>query len=124
MIHHESLEQQALFEWAMLNESKYPELKLLYHCPNGGKRNAREAARLKKEGVKSGVPDVFLPVAKKILNISMPLWYGLYIELKAGKNETTESQDWWIENLRGQGYRVEVCYGWEAAKNLILDYLT
>lgn len=46
MNHQESQEQQALFEWA----AYHPELELMHHIPNGGKRNPREAARLKREG--------------------------------------------------------------------------
>ena len=36
---------------------------LLYAVPNGGYRNAREAARFKAEGVRSGVPDLCLAVS-------------------------------------------------------------
>ena len=116
MIHHESLEQQALFQWAMLSISSIPELELLHHIPNGGKRNAREAARLKKEGVRAGVPDIFLPVPRKKYN-------GMYIELKAKVGRLSDNQKWWIERLEQQGYYCQVCYGWEAARNVILSYL-
>lgn len=29
-----------------------------YHCPNGGQRNAREGAELRKDGVLAGIPDL------------------------------------------------------------------
>ena len=35
----ESVEQQCLFRWAEYVKGAYPELKLLYHIPNGGRRN-------------------------------------------------------------------------------------
>ena len=112
----ESKEQISLFHWAKLHEKKYPELEWLYHIPNGGKRHLTTAIRLKKEGVKAGVPDICLPVA-------CGNYHGLYIELKAGKNKTTENQDKWLEALVQNGYHAVTCYGWDEAKNAILEYL-
>lgn len=116
MKHLESAEQQTLFQWAELQKGKHPELSLMYHIPNGGKRNKLEAIRLKKEGVKAGVPDICLPVAR--LN-----YHGLYIELKAKKGKASDNQVIWIEKLKEQGYIVVICYGWEDAKRVILAYL-
>ena len=58
----ESVEQCCLFRWAGYSLGLHPELKLMYHIPNGGKRNITTARRLKAEGVKAGVPDIHLPV--------------------------------------------------------------
>lgn len=113
----EAQEQRFLFQWAGLAEQKYPELKLLHHVPNGGKRDAKTAANLKREGVKAGVPDIVLPVARG-------KFHGLYIELKVGKNKTSLRQNVWIENLREQGYFVKVCYGWINAREVIERYLS
>ena len=112
----ESAEQICLFSWAEFEEGKYPELKYMFHVPNGGKRNITTAKRLKAEGVKAGVPDICLPVPRG-------QYHGLYIELKAGKNTTTENQDRWLEFLKQQGYCTAVCYGWEKASETILRYL-
>ncbi|MBS5308768.1 VRR-NUC domain-containing protein [Clostridium sp.] len=112
----ESQEQTFLFQWANLARCKYPELELLHHIPNGGKRNAREAAALKRQGVKAGVPDICLPVA-------IGEYHGLYIELKVGKNKTSKHQDEWIQKLRNENYCVEVSYGWQEARDTIEDYL-
>lgn len=113
----EAQEQQFLFQWAMLEERQYPELALLHHIPNGGKRNAREAASLKKQGVKSGVPDLSLPVARGG-------YHGLYIELKVGKNKTSDNQNKWLEMLMKQKYYVSVCYGWRQAADILEQYLS
>lgn len=115
-MHRESMEQQALFKWVKLQSCTIPELELLYHIPNGGKRNLLEAKRLKAEGVRAGIPDLCLPVARGDQ-------HGLYIELKAGKNKPTDTQLWWIDRLMRQGYEVHVCYGWEEAKDKIIAYL-
>lgn len=112
----ESIEQIYLFRWAAYQEGKYPELELMYHIPNGGKRDISTAKRLKAEGVKAGVPDICLPAPKG-------KYHGLYIELKAGTNKTSENQDKWLKMLRKQGYCTAVSYGWEEAAKVILKYL-
>lgn len=112
----ESGAQEMLFAWAMWQQERRPELELLHHIPNGGKRDKRTATALKRQGVKAGVPDINLPVARGG-------YHGLYIELKVGKNKTTEKQNTWIAKLRQQGYHVSVCYGWEEARETIENYL-
>lgn len=113
----ESTEQQALFEWAEFAAKKTPELKLMYAVPNGGKRPSSTAARLKKEGVKPGVPDICLPVPRG-------RYHGLYIEMKFGRNTPSAEQKEWLHRLQEQGYKVDVCFGWGEAVKVIVDYLT
>ena len=114
----EGEEQQALFRWAdLLSESRHPELRLLYHVPNGGSRNKVEAARLKGEGVRSGVPDLCLPVARGG-------YHGLYIELKrAVGGRVSENQTRWLAALVREGYLAVVCHGWDEARRVIENYL-
>ena len=113
----ESEEQQALFQWAGLQRGKYPELDLLYHIPNGGNRSKAEAGRFKAEGVKAGVPDICLPVARGC-------FHGLYVELKREKgSKTSDEQKRWIEKLSKQGYFAVVCRGWTKAAEAIVLYL-
>ena len=52
------------FQWVTYQQGRFPELVLLYHIPNGGKRDAQTAISLKRQGVKAGVPDLHLPVAR------------------------------------------------------------
>lgn len=115
-VHREAAEQEVLFSWAAYNMGRYPELELLHHIPNGGSRNKAEAANLKRQGVKSGVPDICLPVARGG-------YHGLYIEMKAGKNTTTENQKNWLTLLRLQKYAATVCYSWEEAAQTLEKYL-
>ena len=112
----EAQEQVALFQWANLARQEYPELELLHHIPNGGRRDKKEAGALKRQGVKAGVPDISLPVARGG-------YHGLYIELKVGRNKTSSAQNEWIEKLSRQNYFVSVCYGWLAAREVIEKYL-
>ena len=89
----------------------------MFHIPNGGLRNKAVAGMLKSEGVKSGVPDICLPVARG-------KYHGLYIELKKEKSGTvSKNQREWIDNLTSQKYCAVVCHGWEDAKNTIEEYL-
>ena len=112
----EDTEQMGVVEWANWNMARFPELKLLFHIPNGGKRDAREAARFKAMGVKAGVPDLCLPVPRNG-------FAGLYIEMKYGKNTTTAKQKEWISALQEQGYKVTVCYSGTSATKELEDYL-
>lgn len=112
----ESSEQMSLFEWCEYSMGKYPQLSLLFHVPNGGYRSAATAGRMKAEGVKAGVPDLCLPVAKGG-------YHGLFIEMKAGRNKPTQLQEKWLSALEEQGYFTAVCYGWEAAAKVLADYL-
>ena len=113
----ESVEQQCLFRWAALSVGKYPEVALLYHIPNGGSRGKAEAGRFKAEGVKSGVPDICMPVARGE-------YHGLYIELKRRQGgHLSVNQRIWIDELRRQGYCATVCNGWEQAVAVIVAYL-
>lgn len=113
----EGEEQAALFVWASWNIGRYPELRLMFHVPNGGSRNKIEAAKLKAQGVKAGVPDVWLPVARGA-------FHGLVIEMKVGKNKPTKEQKEFLHALIDQSYCSEVCYGWEEAREAIERYLS
>lgn len=113
----EEEEQAILFRWAELNKATMPELALLYHIPNGGLRSKTEAARFKATGVKAGVPDICLPVARSE-------YHGLYIDLKRLKGgKISDEQKDWIRRLDEQGYAAVVCQGWKAAAELIVKYL-
>lgn len=129
-VHQESIEQRWLFHWAVT--MRIPGLSVtdedgdvrqarvddfLFHIPNGGMRSKVEAAIMKAEGVKPGIPDL-------LLSIMAQGYGGLYIELKALKGRApTEKQLMWHARLRDQGYKVCVCYGWRAAAVQICHYL-
>lgn len=112
----EHAEQAALFAWAALMESRIPELALLYAVPNGGARHPAVAAKLKAEGVKRGVLDTCLPVARRG-------YHGAYCEMKVGRNRLTPEQEVWAHRLGCEGYYVTVCYSWEDAARTLTWYL-
>lgn len=119
----EEQEQIAVFQWAALNEAREPRLKFLFAVPNGGLRNIIVAAKLKRQGVKRGVPDICMPCPGYQSVRPWDFYYGLWIEMKAGKNKPSPQQMEWIDFLREQGYRVAICWSAEEAIREIRDYL-
>ena len=112
----ENAEQEALFQWAAISEKSHPELRLLFHIPNGGYRHPREAVAMRRRGVKPGVPDILFPVARHG-------FHGLWIELKRKGGKASEHQNFWLDALAQEGYAVHLCIGWEAAKRCLEEYL-
>lgn len=100
---------------------RYPEVgSLLIHIPNGGSRkNKFEGWRMKEQGVRAGVSDLLLPVARGG-------YFGLWIEFKASppnNAEVSESQQTWIEEMIAQGYFAQPCLGIDAAMKVIAWYM-
>jgi hypothetical protein len=113
----EGLEQAALLKEL---ELRLPDVfALIYHVPNGGHRHKLVAMKLKEQGVKAGVPDLVLPMARGG-------YFGLYIEFKAtppGAAPVSASQHAWILRLNDQGYLAIVCRGHFDAMEQIRAYL-
>jgi hypothetical protein len=134
----EHAEQVALFMWAWQVRDEHPELQSMFAIPNGGLRSKATAGRLKAEGVKAGVSDVFLP---------LPMWYrkkqggvdvvdvyhGLYIEMKRKRAQNVRNTDpdfgatteerAFIKLMKSRSYAATVCHGWEEARDVLLSYL-
>lgn len=106
----EAQEQETVIEWC--DWARVP----VFAIPNGGKRNPAEAAHLKRQGVRAGVPDLFVPVANNA-------HHGLFIEMKVGKNKPTDNQKQWLARLSAQGYEARVCWGATDAIETIKEYL-
>lgn len=117
MIPTEDEEQIAVFSWAALNIGRFPELELMHHVPNGGKRSKSEAVRFRAMGVKAGVCDIFLPVARG-------MWHGLYVEMKALDGRLSAAQEKYMAAVKAQGYCCRVCFGAEEAIKAISEYLS
>jgi len=113
----EDQEQMTVMSWA--HRTKFKDGRLsdyLFHIPNGGSRNIIEATKLKKMGVKAGVPDLQLIVPNGEV-------HGLWIELKAQKGKLQPSQQIMIQRLEAQGYMCKVCFGADEAISEIKKYL-
>ena len=110
----EAQEQRVVIDYCHL---RYPDV-LIYHIPNGGSRDAREAHNLKLQGVVPGIPDLHIPVARNG-------YHGLYIEMKrSGKGaRVSEDQKRVLAYLDKQCYKTAVCYGADEAIKIIDEYL-
>lgn len=115
--HLEDAEQRTVIQLCQLHEYRWPELKLIFHPANGKRRDKRTAAILFGLGVKRGVPDLWLPVARRG-------WFGLVIEMKRvdGGRVEPEQKDW-IEKLEDNRYYATVCNGADRAWSIIKWYL-
>ena len=113
----ESLEQQAVVTYCAFQSWRLPNSDKIFHIPNGGWRTITEAKRFKSEGVKKGVPDLFLPVP-------IAGYCGLFIEMKRPdhKNKPSAEQKEWQTFLNSVGYKSVVCYGYEDAVKEIQRY--
>lgn len=111
------IERERQIEWVKWFTGQYRDLApLLHHSPNGGKRNAREAARFKAMGTRAGFPDLFLAVPSNG-------YHGLFLELKTDKGRLNPNQKAYHELLRDKGYRVEVVKDFDTFEKIINDYL-
>lgn len=111
-------EQKALFDWAasMIAQGRIPELENMFAIPNGGQRNKAVAVKLKQEGVKKGVLDIFL---------AMPIHEnaGLFIEMKFTDGRLSSEQKEWLVRFESAGFQVRTCWNWVAAAKEIILYL-
>lgn len=106
----ETQEQQAVVEWC--DFMKIP----IVHIPNEGKRSAYYGQQLKRAGMRKGFPDLFIPLA-------CGSYHGLFVEMKVGRNKTTEDQERWLSLLCVNGYKTCVCYGYDEAVTEIKKYI-
>lgn len=105
----EDAEQEAVVEYCDLLHIP------IVHIPNEGKRSLSYAARMKRMGLRSGFPDLLVPLARGG-------YHGLFIEMKYGKNKTTKEQKEWLERLSAEGYACAVCYNAPEAIKTIESY--
>lgn len=114
MKHIESKIQQAAVLWYRL---QFPHLAtLLFAVPNGGRRNIREAAIMKGEGVTAGVADLLLLVPNGE-------YHGLAIEMKTDTGRQNVNQKQWQKKVESQGYKYIVCRSFDEFRSEVCRYL-
>lgn len=116
-------EQAALFQWiAVTGQHTHWLLNYAFAIPSGGLRHPATAARLKAEGVKAGVSDIFLPVPRHG-------FHGMWAEMKQPKYRNrknggrSDAQIAFQSAMRLQGYYCVTCYGWQEAARALCTYL-
>lgn len=111
-------EQAALIQWwSWYSQWMGLQRCLLMAIPNGGRRTTVTGARLKAEGVRAGIPDLFLAVPTKDS-------HGLWLEMKRKRGGfVTDFQREAMKALQAQGYICVVCRGFTEAQEAIVSYL-
>ena len=113
--------QAKCFLWA---NQKLPKTRgLLWACPNGGKRDGREAVKLKSTGVVPGIADLHL-------DIPNAEYHGLKIEMKVPREKSTHkikaldpAQKVYQEKVTQAGYLYVVCDDFEDFQSILIAYL-
>lgn len=118
-------EQVAVIQWCDWNKNRFPGIEKIFAIPNGakaayrklssGKSFSPEGQKLKREGRRSGVPDLELPLARGG-------YFGLFIEMKAEGGKVDQNQDDYIRYLNHHGYLAVACWGSEEAINVLEWY--
>jgi hypothetical protein len=86
-----------------------------FAIPNGGLRNIKVAAKLKQEGVKAGVADLFVA-------LSNGKYHGLFIEVKVGKNRQQPNQKIFEQKVLENGYQYKVVRSIDEMVAVIREY--
>jgi hypothetical protein len=89
----------------------------LIAVPNGGRRDAKTGALMKKEGAIAGVADLifFDPFGKKL---------PLFIEMKLPKGVQSESQVRFERTYTQAGYTYIICRSFDEFKEVVINYMT
>lgn len=108
----------------------FPEFEMMYANQGGGERPAiverdergkvvrrfsPEGKRLKAEGGRAGIPDLFFASPQND-------FHGLYLETKTPDGSLSKDQKWWFAHLRARGYRCEVYRSVEQGIEIVCDY--
>jgi len=109
MKHEEEKIQIACVQWF---KCQYPNI-LIHHSPNGGKRNAIEAARFKKMGVCAGFPDLMIIAENKPI---------LFVEMKSKRGSLSANQVIVLSKLKLAGHNVDICKSLDDFMKVVNEY--
>lgn len=113
--------QVACVKWFDLQYPK--ERMLLFAVPNGGRRDRVTGAKLKAEGVRAGVADLFY--AKPKCDVSgFVVCCGLFVEMKTMNDGScqSEAQRLFEREVKRMGYGYRVCRSVDEFIAVIKDY--
>ncbi len=110
------LQQQCVKWWQYWSRASSIDHRFLVSVPNGGNRDARTGAMLKKEGAIAGVADLilFCPWGKKL---------PLFIEMKLPNGRQSESQVHFERMVSDAGYTYIICRSFPEFEKSVNEYL-
>lgn len=121
--HLETIEQQCFFSWVGSTAKLFPEgsheretLHWIHSIPNGAHLSKSQAHKLVAEGLTSGILDISCDEPRGE-------WHGLRIEMKRRGEKPTPNQERYISYLHRIGIKWSVCFNWQAAARLLIEYL-
>ena len=100
----------------------------MFAIPNGTNKSITARRIFKAEGLRSGIPDICIPIANRY-------YHHLYIELKRARKrlkngktsvshtKVSDEQKKWIETLNDNGSYAVVAYGAKEALDIIDEYM-
>jgi hypothetical protein len=120
----EEVEQAKLIKWShQANVRKVlPQLKWLFHVPNGGQRTAFAGAQMKALGVKKGVPDLILPITT--FDHMGVKHCGLIVEMKSATGSLSIEQKEWKEHFLEQLWEFRLARTASEARSYLCQYLS
>jgi hypothetical protein len=99
----ESAMQKTVMEWANV----HPLLRgFVIHIPNEGKRTSRYGKSLKELGMRPGVADLFVVMARHG-------YHGAWLELKSKNGILSNAQKEFLEDMAQQNYFTKTCFSIE-----------
>lgn len=105
------------FDWVRINEKFDPRLSAIYHIANERRTSMHSGKIFKQKGVKSGIPDVHVPIPSG-------MYPGLYIEFKVRPNNLSPEQKKMIKTLLNIGHLVVVAWSADEAIDIVCEYLS
>ena len=119
--------QAAIFQYHWNN---YPEERgLLFHVPNGGKRNKAEASKLMAVGVVAGIPDLVYSFAGKVFFMELKTLKGVISPVQKKRHATLRENGSHVFIIRTpeQGIRlieiIRKVWGKKKESKLLIDIL-
>lgn len=104
--------QKTVVAWC----KSHPKLaRVIMHFPNEGKRTWYYGKLLQTMGMRAGVSDLFVAMARHE-------FIGAWIELKSAKGIVSSAQKEFLEDMRQQGYFTAVCRSIDECINTLTWY--
>jgi len=103
---------KAIMDWVRLKPTIK---KLVMHFPNEGKRTPSFGRLMKEMGMRAGVSDLFISMARHG-------YHGAWIELKTKQGVVSPAQVEFLEDMRQQGYYTVICRSIEDGIKVIERY--
>ena len=102
----EHAEQCAVVQWLRARHVWF------FAVPNGAKMGARECAKMKKEGLESGVPDLLIVDKGRRIALEMKRRNG---------GRVSPAQKRWLEHLEDEGWTCLIAHGAKEAIEVLTE---